>query len=149
MSDTQARFENPPDAEIKALLEGARRIAVVGLSPKPNRDSHRVAAYMQSRGYEIVPVYPREDQILGAQVYRRVADVPGPIDIVDVFRRSEELPAAIDDILTSPARAIWLQLDCIDVAGALRARGRGLRVVMDRCLMVDHARLLGQSWTTA
>ena len=66
MSDTQARFENPPDAEIKALLEGARRIVVVGLSPKPNRDSHRVAAYMQSRGYEIVPVYPREDQILGA-----------------------------------------------------------------------------------
>jgi predicted CoA-binding protein len=149
MSTTQARFENPPEAQIKALLAGVRRIVVVGLSPKPARDSHRVAAYLQGRGYEIVPVYPREDEILGARVYRSVADVPGPIDLVDVFRRSEELPAVIDDILASPARALWLQLDCIDVAGALRARERGLRVVMDRCLMVDHARLLGRSWTTA
>ena len=146
MHDT---FQNPPEDEIAELLRAARRIVVVGLSPKPDRDSHRVAAYLQKRDYEIVPVYPREDEILGQNVYRRVQDVPGPIDIVDVFRRSEHLPRVIDDVLTSPARALWLQIGCIDEDGALRARDRGLAVVMDRCLMVDHARLLGRAWTPA
>jgi uncharacterized protein len=146
MRDT---FQNPPDDDIAALLRAARRIVVVGLSPKPDRDSHRVAAYLQKREYEIVPVYPREDEILGQTVYRRVQDVPGPIDIVDVFRRSEELPRVIDDVLTSAARGLWLQLGCIDEDGAFRARDRGLAVVMDRCVMVDHARLLGRAWTPA
>ncbi len=141
-----SEFVNPPDDELRSLLESARRIVVVGLSPKPHRDSNRVASYLQQRGYEIVPVYPREEEILGETVYRRVQDVPEPIDIVDVFRRSEFLPGVIDDILGSPARAIWMQLGCLDPEGALRARDRGLTVVMDRCLMVDHSRLLGRSW---
>ena len=116
---------------------------VVGLSPKPHRDSNRVARYLQEHGYEVVPVYPREEEILGEKVYRRVQDVPGPIDLVDVFRRSEHLPAVFDDILASPARAVWTQLGCVDQDGAARARENGLTVVMNRCVMVDHVRILG------
>ncbi len=137
---------NPSNAVIRDLLAGARRIAVVGLSPKPERDSHRVAAYLQARGYEIVPVYPREAQILGQPVYRRVQDVPGRVDVVNVFRRSEELSEVLDDVLRAPQRpgALWFQFDCIDDDVARRARAEGLEVVMDRCLMVDHRQLLGR-----
>jgi predicted CoA-binding protein len=139
-------FENPDDTAVRALLEGVRRIAVVGLSPKPHRDSNRVARYLQERGYEIVPVYPREELILGQPVFRRLQDVPGPLDLVDVFRRSDALPGVIDDALAAHAGALWLQLGCIDEEGARRAQAAGMRVVMDRCLMVDHARLLGRGW---
>ncbi|HSD67184.1 MAG TPA: CoA-binding protein [Vicinamibacteria bacterium] len=137
-------LQNPDDATLRALLQRVRRIAVVGLSPKAYRDSHRVALYLLERGYEIVPVYPREEQILGQKVYRRVQDVPGPVDLVDVFRRSADLPGVIDDALVARAGAVWLQVGCIDEAGAHRARAAGLTVVMDRCLMVEHARLIGR-----
>ena len=137
-------FENPDDGAIRDLLKGAHRMVVVGLSPKPHRESHRIASYLQGQGYEIVPVYPREEEILGQKVYRRVQDVPDPIDLVNVFRRSEDLPAVFDDLLASPATAVWTQLGCIDEAGARRARDAGLTVVMNRCVMVDHARLLGR-----
>jgi hypothetical protein len=137
-------FRNPDDATVRALLERVRRIAVVGLSPKAHRDSHRVARYLLEHGYEVVPVYPREEEILGRKVYRRVQDVPGPVDLVDVFRRSESLPEVIDDVLAAKAGGLWLQLGCIDEAGARRAREAGLAVVMDRCLMVEHGRLVGR-----
>lgn len=142
-------FANPDDDAIRRLLERVRRIAVVGLSPKPRRDSHRVARYLLDRGYEVVPVYPREEEILGRKVYPRVQDVPGGVDLVDVFRRSEELPEVIDDVLAARAGALWLQLGCIDETGARRARAAGLTVVMDRCVMVEHARLLGREWARA
>ncbi len=146
---SDAAFQNPDDETIRRLLESVRRIAVVGLSPKPHRDSNRVARYLQDRGYEVVPVYPREEKILGQPVYRRVQDIPGGVDLVDVFRRSEHLPAVFDDALAARAPAIWLQLDCIDQDGARRARDAGATVVMDRCLMVDHARLLGRGGARA
>jgi predicted CoA-binding protein len=139
-------FRNPDDTTIRTLLERVRRIAVVGLSPKAYRDSHRVARYLLEHGYDVVPVYPREEEILGQRVYRRVQDVPGPVDLVDVFRRSESLPAVIDDVLAAAAGGLWLQLGCIDEAGARRARDAGLTAVMDRCLMVEHGRLLGRDW---
>jgi predicted CoA-binding protein len=141
-----APHRNPDEARMRALLEGAKRIAIVGLSPKPHRDSHRVARYMQERGYEIVPVYLREDTILGARVYRRVQDIPQPVDLVDVFRRSEEVGAAVDDAIAAGAPSIWTQFDCVDEAAAARASAAGVLVVMDRCLMVEHARLLGRGW---
>jgi predicted CoA-binding protein len=144
-----APFANPDDDELRGLLERVRRIAVVGLSPKPYRDSHRVARYLLERGYEILPVYPREDEILGQRVYRRVQDIEAPVDLVDVFRRSTELRAVIDDTLAARAGALWLQLGCIDEPGAVRAQAAGMTVVMDRCLMVEHARLLGRQWTRA
>jgi predicted CoA-binding protein len=137
---------NPGEDARRALLEKARRIAVVGLSPKPYRDSHRVARYLQERGYDVVPVYPREDTILGAKVYRRVQDIPGGVDLVDVFRRREELPGVFDDALAARAPAVWTQLGCVDEAGARRATAAGVTVVMDRCIMVDHAALLGRNW---
>ena len=137
---------NPGEDARRALLEKARRIAVVGLSPKPYRDSHRVARYLQERGYEVVPVYPREETILGAKVYRRVQDIPGGVDLVDVFRRREELPGVFDDALAARSPAIWTQLECVDEASARRATAAGVTVVMDRCIMVDHAALLGRNW---
>jgi predicted CoA-binding protein len=140
-------FENPDDETIRDLLERARRIAVVGLSPKPFRDSNRVAIYLQERGYEVVPVYPREEQILGQTVYRRVQDIPEPVDLVNAFRRSEGLPEVFDDVLAAAAPAVWTQLGCVDEEGARRAREAGVTVVMNRCVMVDHARLLGREWT--
>lgn len=129
---------------MRELLARARRIAVVGLSPKPDRDSHRVARYLQARGYEIVPVYPREERILGQPVYRRVQDIPGVVDLVDVFRRGEELPEVVADALAAGARALWFQIDCINEDAAARAMAAGATVVMDRCIMVDHARLMGR-----
>jgi predicted CoA-binding protein len=138
-------FNDPPDEGIRRLLEKTRRIAVVGLSPKPHRDSHRVARYLQEHGYVVLPVYPREETILGAPVYRRVQDIPGGVDLVDVFRRSEELPGVAGDAIAARAPAIWFQLDCIHEEAAARAAGAGLTVVMDRCIMVEHARLLGRA----
>jgi predicted CoA-binding protein len=132
---------NPDEARLRSLLENAGRIAVVGLSPKPHRDSNRIGRYLLEHGYAVIPVYPREDTILGQRVYRRVQDIPGEIDIVDVFRRSEELAGVTDDALTARAKALWFQLDCIDEESAARAAAAGLLVVMDRCIMVDHARL--------
>lgn len=116
---------------------------MVGLSPKPHRDSNRVARYLLERGYEVVPVYPREEVILGQPVFRRVQDVPGSFELVDVFRRSDDLPSVFEDALAARAPALWFQLGCIDYDNARRAQAQGVTVVMDRCLMVDHARLLG------
>ncbi|MCM2257025.1 MAG: CoA-binding protein [Vicinamibacteria bacterium] len=135
-------FENPDDGAIRALLQGVKRIAVVGLSPKAHRDSYRVSAYMRSHGYEIVPVYPREDEILGARVHRSLAEIPGRVDLVNVFRRAEEVAGVVDEFLATDAPAIWLQYDCVDEAAAQRAVEQGRAVVMDRCLMVEHNRLL-------
>lgn len=144
-----AAHRNPGEDALRSLLAGARRIAVVGLSPKPHRDSHRVARYLIERGYEVIPVYPREHEILGQKVYRRVQDIPGGVDLVDVFRRSDGIPETVDDALAARAPALWLQLDCIHQGAARRAAAAGVTVVMDRCIMVDHARLLGRSWRRA
>jgi hypothetical protein len=137
-------FRNPDNGAIQKLLESVRRIAVVGLSPKPHRDSNRIAVYLLEHGYEVVPVYPREDEILGQKVYRRVQDIPGSVDLVNVFRRSEVLPAVFDDLLAAGAGAVWTQLGCVDEDGARRALAAGLTVVMNRCVMVDHSRLVGR-----
>jgi uncharacterized protein len=146
MSEPLGPHQNPDEAAVRRLLEGARRIAVVGLSPKPHRDSNRVARYLQDRGYEIVPVYPREDEILGQRVYRRLQDIPGPVDLVDVFRRSEELVPVAQDAVAAGAPALWFQLRCVNEEAARLARVSGITVVMDRCLMVDHSLLLGRMW---
>ena len=137
--------DRPGDGEIRALLERVKRIAVVGLSPKAHRDSHRVSAYMQRAGYEIVPVYPREEQILGAHVYRSVTEIEGPVDLVNVFRREEELPEVAADILRSPqpnAPAVWFQYDCVNEEAIDALVRAGRTVVYDRCLMVEHSRLI-------
>ena len=123
------------------ILAGCRTIAVVGLSSRPERDSHRVSAYMQRAGYRIIPVNPQEaGPILGEQVYRSLADVPEPVDLVNVFRRAAETDAAIDGAIAIGARAVWLQLGIRNPTGLARAAAAGLRSVEDACLMVEHRR---------
>ena len=139
-------FRNPDDATVHRLLETARRIAIVGLSPKPHRDSNRIGRYLLERGYEVVPVYPREETILGQKAYRRLQDVPGRVDVVDVFRRSDELAGVVEDALSAGAPALWFQLGCLNEDAAQRAAGAGATVVIDRCIMVEHAALLGRNW---
>jgi len=135
--------ENPSDPAISELLRSVRRIAVVGLSPKPHRDSNLVARFLIEQGYDVVAVHPREERILGRPVYRRLSDVPGGVDLADVFRRGDALGEVVDDALEAHVPALWFQFNCVNELAAQRAATAGVRVVMDRCIMVDHRRLLG------
>ena len=128
---------------IAAILREATTIAVVGLSSRPHRESYQVAQYLQRHGYCIIPVNPRErGPILGEPVYPSLADVPGPVDIVNVFRRSAFTDASIDDAIAIRAKVVWLQLGITNAPGLERARRAGLRAVRDRCIAVEH-----QRWT--
>jgi hypothetical protein len=125
---------------IKRILDDCRTIAVVGLSSQPTRPSHGVAAYMQRAGYRVIPVNPNEREVLGEKAYASLAEAPDGIDLVDVFRRSEEAGAAVDEAIAIGAKAVWLQEGVIDDAAAQRAVDAGLLVVMDRCWLKEHAR---------
>ncbi|KPC53700.1 CoA-binding protein [Amantichitinum ursilacus] len=135
-------FRNPSDAEIRALLQRVHRIAVVGLSPKPDRPSYGVSQVMQRAGYQIVPVRPLVAEVLGEQAYPDLSSIPGPVDLVNVFRRAEEIDAVVDEAIAIKAPAIWIQLGIVNEAAAQRAQDAGLVVVMDRCIKIDYARLL-------
>lgn len=126
-------------ATIIDLLRTARTIAVVGLSAKPDRPSHDVAAYMQRNGYKIIPVNPNETEVLGERSYPSLRDIPEPVDIVNVFRRSEAVPPIAQEAVEIGAKALWLQLGVISPEGKEIAEQGGLRVIMDRCIKVDHA----------
>jgi hypothetical protein len=121
------------------ILASARTIAVVGLSPNPSRPSHGVARYLQRVGYRIIPVNPNVDEVLGERAYASLREVSDPIDVVDVFRRSEFVGPIVDDAIAMRARAVWLQDGVIDEQSAERARAAGLDVVMDDCMMRRHA----------
>jgi predicted CoA-binding protein len=127
-------------AEIREILRSARRIAVVGLSPRPERPSYGVASYLKRAGYTIIPVRPTGTIILGEPVRPdlRAAAATGPIDIVNVFRRSEFVPALLDDLLAVRPRLVWMQMGIRHPATAARLEAEGIAVVMDRCLAVDH-----------
>ena len=124
------------DDDIRFALEETRTWAVVGCSPDPGRDSHRIASFLERIGKRVSRINPHAD---GA--YARLADVPEPVDVVDVFRRSEHAGAHVDEAIAIGARAVWLQLGVIDEAAAARARAVGLRVVMDRCPAIELPRL--------
>ncbi len=130
---------NSPET-IKRILDECRTIAVVGLSSKSTRPSHDVAAYMQRAGYRIIPVNPNEREVLGEKSYALLAEVLDRIDLVDVFRRSEEAGAAVDQAIAIGAKAVWLQEGVIDHAATKRALDAGLLVVMDRCWLKEHVR---------
>jgi predicted CoA-binding protein len=131
---------NSPQA-IKKILDECRTIAVVGLSSNPARPSNSVSGYMKRQGYRIIPVNPNEREALGERAYAALADVPVPVDLVDIFRRSEEAGAAVDEAIRVGAKAVWLQEGVVDRAAARRALDAGLLVVMDRCILKEHARL--------
>lgn len=126
--------------QIAELLRKARTIAVVGLSSSPLRASHGVAAYLQSQGYRIIPVNPRISEALGEQAYPTLLDVPGPIDIVDIFRRPEFVPGIVDQAIQRRVPAIWMQETVVHEQAAEKARQAGIFVVMDRCLLKEHRR---------
>lgn len=136
-------FANPSTAEIRALLERVRSIAVVGLSPKTDRPSFKVAAAMQRFGYRIIPVRPKLSEVLGEKAYADLASVPGVIDLVDVFRAPEHVDEVIDACIARKVPAVWLQDGVVNEAAAERARAAGLFVVMDRCVFRDYVQLFG------
>jgi len=131
------------DAVIRRVLSNARSIALVGASERPERDSHRVMRFLQQRGYRVIPVNPActGQEILGEAVRASLRELDAPVDLVDVFRRSEAAGEVVDEAIAIGARAVWLQLGVIDEAAAARARAAGLDVVMDRCPAIEIPRL--------
>jgi len=125
------------------ILETYKRIAMVGLSSNPFRPSHFAAIYMRSHGYDITPVNPRETEVLGRRSYPSLLEVPGPIEIVDIFREPAAVPEIVEHAITRGAKVIWMQLGVIHEKAAARARQAGLEVVMDRCVKIEHARIFG------
>jgi uncharacterized protein len=134
-------FANPPSEEVRALLRRVKSIAVVGLSPKPDRPSYMVAQAMQGFGYRIIPVRPATAEVLGEKAHTRLADVPDPIDLVDAFRAAEHLDALVDECIALKVPALWIQEGIVNESAAQRAREAGIMVVMDRCIYKDYLSL--------
>jgi uncharacterized protein len=131
------------DNTIRDLLSSAKTIAVVGLSNNPLRASHNVAEYLQSKGYRIIPVNPNIKEVLGERAAANLDEISGPIDIVDVFRRSEYVPEIVDAGIRKGARCVWMQMGVSHAEAAELAEEQGIIVVMDRCIMREHGRLIG------
>ena len=134
-------MDNPSDKTLTEILKSAKTIAVVGASANPARPSYRVMAGLQRAGYHVFPVNPGEQEILGRKSYAALRDVPGPVDIVNVFRPPEHTPAIAQHAVAIGAKVLWLQLDIINEEAAAIARAGGLAVVMDLCLAVEYNRL--------
>lgn len=124
---------------IRQILAECRTIAVVGASSNPARASNRIASYMKAQGYRVIPVNPNEQTVIGEQAYPSLTAVPGPIDLVDIFRKSEDVPPIVKEAIACGAKAIWMQEGIINEVAAQLAREAGLAVVMDRCWLKDHA----------
>lgn len=133
---------NPSKQEIKEMLEDAKVIAVVGHSDKPYRTSYQIAHFLRNAGYKVYPVNPVVDEIDGERSYASLKDIPEQIDIVDVFRRSEYLPAVVNEAIKTKARSVWGQLGVVDWEAGEKAEEAGLDVVMDLCIKIEHQRLI-------
>jgi predicted CoA-binding protein len=132
------------DQELKEILTQCKTVAVVGISPKEDRPSYIVASYLKSKGYHIIPVRPDGDTILGEKIYPNLLGIPGEIkiDIVDIFRRSEEVPPIVNEAIQRGAKVIWMQEGIINREAEIKAEKAGLKVMMDRCIKKEHQRLL-------
>lgn len=139
--EQRARFQDTDT--IRDLLGTSKTVAIVGLSTEKTKASNMVGSYLQDEGYRIVPVHPKAEMILGEPVYRSLRDIPFPVDIVDAFRPAEELDQIVDDAIAIGAKAVWMQLRIINLHAAERAQQAGLKVVVDRCIKMEHARHLG------
>ena len=126
------------------ILSEGRTIAVVGLSPRPERDSHLVAKYLKEQGYRIIPVNPMVDEVLGEKSYPDLKAIPERVDVVDVFRKAEDVLPIVDQAIDIGASAVWMQLGIVNEAAAARAREAGLGVVMDLCMLIEHKRMVGE-----
>ncbi len=129
---------------LRRILESCKTIAIVGLSDKPHRPSHGVARYLLDHGYTIIPVNPRVDEVLGQPCYPALGDIPVTVDMVDCFRRSEEMLDIAREAIAIKARVLWMQLGVVNVEARNLAESAGLEVIMDRCTKIDHSQLLGR-----
>lgn len=136
-------FQNPDDASLVQLFRRVQRIAVVGLSPDPSRPSYEVAQNLLNWGYTVLPVRPDAQPVLGQTAYPSLSAVPGPVDLVDIFRKAEDLGPIIDEAIALKLPALWIQLGIVNEAAAQRARDAGLLVLMDRCIKLEYLRLMG------
>ncbi len=125
------------------ILERYRRIAMVGLSSNPFRPSHFAALYLLSQGYDVIPVNPRETEVLGRRSYPSVTLAPAPVEVVDIFREPAAVPSIVEEAIAVGAKVVWMQLGVIHEEAARRAREAGIEVVMDRCMKIEHARFFG------
>ena len=132
------------DKEIKDILSSCKTVAVVGISPKEDRPSYRVASYLKSKGYRMIPIRPDEDYILGEKVYHHLMEIPKEIevDVVDIFRKSEDVPPIVEEAMQRRAKVVWMQEGIVNGEAAAKAERAGLKVVMDRCMKKEHERLL-------
>jgi len=135
-------FVNPSDEQIRDRLERVRTIAVVGLSPRPDRPSHGIARRLQKWGYRVIPIRPAVREVLGEKAYARLADVPEKIDLVNVFRAAKQVAPIVEQCIALRIPALWIQQGIVHEAAAAAARRAGLFVVMDRCIAVDYRRLM-------
>ena len=126
---------------ISQILKDTKVIAVVGLSGKENRPSNQVARYLLAAGYTIIPVNPGQEEILGQKCYPNLTAIPTPVDVVDIFRRAEDIPPIVEEAIAIKAKVVWMQQGIINEEAAARARQAGLTVIMDRCMKVDHMNL--------
>jgi predicted CoA-binding protein len=129
--------------EIDRILAESRTVAVVGMSPRPERPSHYVAKYLMEQGYDIVPVNPQVDEVLGLKSYPDLTSIPRQVDLVDIFRRSNQVPPIVDEAIDIGAKFIWMQDGVIHEGAAAKARAAGLPVVMDNCTLREHSRRFG------
>ncbi len=130
------------DERLKTILQRSKTIAVVGLSPNPSRDSYEVAEYLQHAGYRIIPVNPKATEILGEKAYPDLRSIPDRIDVVDIFRRPETVPEIVDEAIEVGVKTIWMQLGVVNEQAAQKAERAGMEVVMNRCMLREHRRLL-------
>ncbi len=130
------------DDSIRDLLRKTKTIAMIGASDNPMRDSHSIMQYLLNQGYNVIPVNPGSKTVLGKKCYPSLADIDVPIDIVDVFRKPEAVDAIVDEVLAAGGKLLWLQLGVVNEPAAARAEQQGLQVVMDRCIGVEHRRLV-------
>lgn len=138
-----AQFPGQDMNQILGVLNKYKKVAMVGLSANTNRPSYYTATYLRDNGYKITPVNPSYDEVMGLKSYASLADVPGPLEIVDIFRQPEEVPALMNEAIRLGAKVIWLQLGMIHEKAAEKAKAAGLEVVMDRCMKIEHARFHG------
>jgi uncharacterized protein len=131
------------DSVLKEILQSAKTIASVGLSSNPDKESYRIASYLKAQGYRVIPVNPTASEIMGATSYPDLQSVPEKIDVVQIFRKPEDVPPVVDDAIQAGARVIWMQEGIVHEEAAEKARQAGLQVVMDTCMRVAHRTLIG------
>jgi predicted CoA-binding protein len=140
-SEGAGSMSEKPEPEVTAILKNYRVVAVVGLSSDPGRASYQVAQYLQNHGYRIIPVNPGCQEVLGEKCYPGLKEIPFPVEVVDIFRKVEAIPGIVDEAIAVGAAAVWMQLGLEEVQAARKAREAGLKVVMNRCMKVEHASL--------